>query len=1220
MVKLSQQQITIPDQPTRPTRTQRLLAEQEQAREQKYASMEVGKREVLQKKVDTASEKFKDISYEDYEKEYNKLDAETKQFFVSPTELKKTPEYQQYQKDLATYKSKQEAYESAVKEAQEWEKAQSIVFRGSRYDPQSSVGKKVNQIYKHIEMTNEYYASAKAKASQLKQEQEMSKPELPSFLQYQSTPLDKLLGQSQATSFSPKTTTSSTSFNQPQSRVNPLTNKPEYVLKSGITVPVTSDTTKALSQGRSDLDVLLASKKSEQKQSIAPTSTVENYEEQKPVIDAVKVGGQSDDKWYDKSLEELFISPAREKVKTGASKVGGVVKSGFEYVDERVHFDIGGTATSPKLTVSFGKREEPTIPEQLVEMGQEGLQGYKQDVINWAIGKENIEDIDARLQEKYQMKYQTAFEEQFVDQDFASESDFDKAVEKFGKSEKAKGIIEEYGQEYEEEYVALSQDASLTKKIIGGSAVVGLSLGGTGLELAKTPTRVAVVSSAVYTGGSTLALIPTHVALVTGAGLGVYGTYKAFSPTSTVEEAGSGFVTAILSGATLGYAGYKYLRSPVVSTEIIKAPKIDLKASEVIGEDLKLISQEGTAERVIFNEQKLLQTTSEGRRTIVTSKGRQIFDLDNLYEGVPYADAKGYQQALKKLMKYGYSESEARSTLRYVSPKITEQYLEKGVIAIEGDKALAEFSYLTKRPIIELDKELGIKTRGARIIKDVYDVERKIVNIKDTGIVAEERFGLSFISESKRPILKGKILDLGGGDYPVKNADIVIDEMSKLRLLRFRYSDKRGILSKKYLKADYNEYIPLGDESIKEIYSKYSLDVFGEQKAYDEAYRILEKGGKIKITSGAVEDAQKVIRKLNKAGFEQTKITPINKGGDVVITATKYPYRKFYFDIKNYEYSRGFNVGKATDLQKGFRVSGDKTLRVFEEADIQDLYSASFSRRLLPSENALRIDTSKTRLIQRAIDRTLKGSRPSGTRRTPLSKTFGEEDLGDLKKIIKEKPTGKVDQVVNKIEEPNIATPRQLQQLDAQLKNAPSPEIRSSGKIKTDVKIKQIEEASGVKVSMINLSKLEQDLKLKEVLKQDIVSRINLKDVAKTDIDLALKEASALKTPTALKQKVRAKLDVKSALDISIRSPLPNLPKIPDVSKPNVNLKLLLKARMGKKERKLRKGQFEEFALLPDFTSRALGLDPDIVSGKQAQARIKKILTGLELRKGAVIK
>jgi len=40
---------------------------------------------------------------------------------------------------------------------------------------------------------------------------------------------------------------------------------------------------------------------------------------------------------------------------------------------------------------------------------------------------------------------------------------------------------------------------------------------------------------------------------------------------------------------------------------------------------------------------------------------------------------------------------------------------------------------------------------------------------------------------------------------------------------------------------------------------------------------------------------------------------------------------------------------------------------------------------------------------------------------------------------------------------------------------------------------------------------------------------------------------------------------------------------------------------------------------LPDFTSRAIGLKPDIISGKQAQARIRKILTGMEVRRGVII-
>jgi hypothetical protein len=46
----------------------------------------------------------------------------------------------------------------------------------------------------------------------------------------------------------------------------------------------------------------------------------------------------------------------------------------------------------------------------------------------------------------------------------------------------------------------------------------------------------------------------------------------------------------------------------------------------------------------------------------------------------------------------------------------------------------------------------------------------------------------------------------------------------------------------------------------------------------------------------------------------------------------------------------------------------------------------------------------------------------------------------------------------------------------------------------------------------------------------------------------------------------------------------------------------------------------EDYAYLPDFTSRILGLEPEKVSVKNAQKKIKQLQTGFEIRRGAKIK
>ncbi|MHA2017483.1 MAG: hypothetical protein ACTSXY_04325, partial [Promethearchaeota archaeon] len=46
----------------------------------------------------------------------------------------------------------------------------------------------------------------------------------------------------------------------------------------------------------------------------------------------------------------------------------------------------------------------------------------------------------------------------------------------------------------------------------------------------------------------------------------------------------------------------------------------------------------------------------------------------------------------------------------------------------------------------------------------------------------------------------------------------------------------------------------------------------------------------------------------------------------------------------------------------------------------------------------------------------------------------------------------------------------------------------------------------------------------------------------------------------------------------------------------------------------------QDLLFLPDFTARAIGLEAEMITEKQARAKLKKILTGLEIRRGLVLK
>ena len=97
----------------------------------------------------------------------------------------------------------------------------------------------------------------------------------------------------------------------------------------------------------------------------------------------------------------------------------------------------------------------------------------------------------------------------------------------------------------------------------------------------------------------------------------------------------------------------------------------------------------------------------------------------------------------------------------------------KGELTIKGSKAIGEFTALTKRPVITVDKSLGIKTRGASTIKDVYRVERKLIELKSGKIGAfETKTRLRFTLDKAGRIKNLKDLDFGYGLNIVRASDL----------------------------------------------------------------------------------------------------------------------------------------------------------------------------------------------------------------------------------------------------------------------------------------------------------------------------------------------------------------------------------------------------------------------------------------------------------------
>lgn len=347
------------------------------------------------------------------------------------------------------------------------------------------------------------------------------------------------------------------------------------------------------------------------------------------------------------------------------------------------------------------------------------------------------------------------------------------------------------------------------------------------------------------------------------------------------------------------------------------------------------------------------------------------------------------------------------------------------------------------------------------------------------------------------------------------------------------------------------------------------------------------------------------VLKKDYVRMDRTKTSLILEKGKVV-------------DFKNIKYGKGISIGKGTDLKKGYGYVGKDKLgmEVFEDVIYKDIHGIAVSKTILPSSKAIHLDTSNTKLISRIIDKQTKqfGFKRTGIKKTPFSKTFGSKPIDEIKDIIKGKPTLTMGKLV----------PEQTQMNVQQLKSAFTPDIKKLTKVKDLVKAKQLDKITGVKMSSVLGTKILSELKTKSKtdvkLKTDLKSMIKLKDILKEDTALKLKQSQALKMSPALKTDLKLKSAVQNLIGVSLTAPIIRVSKVPKTTSAIIGLPLWLKGEVSKKLKKQKKGKFEEFAYLPDFTTRAIGLSPDVITGKQAQAKIKKILSGMEIRRGIMIK
>lgn len=787
MAKLGEQVAVVERRP--PTRTQRLIQRKEQAE----------RREILRQKVSQAQQKLstaKNLS--EYEEQYKALDPEMQQYFSAPSEIKQKQQ-EQIQKNLTKADSRVEYYNQRIQRIrenkakyEEWYGRQSNEYRSNpknekrrneklrEYEVQeneaqeyinfweSGKGRYLEKGYSYGDVnswviSNVDYKTAKTEArararerkKAIEQKLAQAKPEdIQVVTQFKDGKVieRKILVREEGKDFE--------LIGVQKPTMLPAGAKPsdigqvelEESVRVGdrrVTFPTT---TQVYEKGEkyyspfTEIKVTEPDLEAEYKKAIKPD---------KIYVDVTKVT-EPDISFATKTTvtdrpRTKFIPIVPPTVDDG-TKDKGIIATAVGLYEKIPSPSLYYTPPKP---VSLGvpspispfKITEDSIKVgELKEQAGAFLDVKAQETLEKEITRTGVKaEADIKFQEEYEAKF---YRSDIGKKAFFGEIDFEEAKKQFEESDEAKIIQKKYEAEISE-----ARAGKFTKE---GFQLAGINLARQGLFFVPTTVKGAVVGGALaYTGVKVISATPTAVLNLATAGIGTVGVYQAVSPTASPEEKASGVFTAGISASFLGYQGVKWLRQPTIKTVKIKVPRPTVEASATIGKDIKEITSKGTVERVIYGKQKLSQIAVAGRRTVISTRFRDLLKLDPVYRGVPYAQRgttyavegfrgvytyitpSGYKKAFDLLTKRaGFTSYQAKQTLRYIQPKFIEQYLLEGSITVKGATAKGSFTYLTKQPQLVIDEALGIKTRGATPIRDIFEVRRQAITLKRTGEIA----------------------------------------------------------------------------------------------------------------------------------------------------------------------------------------------------------------------------------------------------------------------------------------------------------------------------------------------------------------------------------------------------------------------------------------------------------------------------------------------------
>jgi len=540
------------------------------------------------------------------------------------------------------------------------------------------------------------------------------------------------------------------------------------------------------------------------------------------------------------------------------------------------------------------------------------------------------------------------------------------------------------------------------------------------------------------------------------------------------------------------------------------------------------------------------------RSVVYSSKFKQLLGLKPISEGIPtaqkgttmiYESIRGtvisttpsaYQKSLALLKKsktawltsggetqlISLKGMDIKTLLRYTAPTVKITTIESQILRVVGDKARGQAFVLTEQPVLDVDKILGIKTRGAKTIRDFYEIER---------------------------YLKG---------------DYVITDIFKTKM----FVTPEGASYQKLTQAGKTttQYRKISEVNIKDIeisFAKLSVKTEGLEISKKVPYRFQD------ITE--------------KYALQQT-----------------VPFKEKLI----------FGKGKTTIL-KGM---GERQPIVVD------------------FDKAMGISYRGEHFIT-----------PAKITKTPISKTFAKETAVEKIKDIIKQPKPKpftfdyTDDITTQVQQQifkdskyagtglyerteSVAGGLSQTQINTMLKTGIDPIINIKSQIKDLIKLDTITQSS-LKLGRVSLGVLGTSQFFKEDLKTDLKLSVGMKTDIKTNqmIKQLIRQAQPQAQKPAQALKLSQVLKTVTTPSISPIFAEPTFPEFKPLKTPITPIPFWFPTAKGKRKKKLKDSiLMKQLLYLPDFTARAIGLAPEVLTETQAMKKIRKIQTGINIRRG----